>query len=170
MTQYKFSAKTEELKGDFMKKRYWVVAWVMVLSICADSQGQEKKTVESKTAKEIRAILDKQVEAWNRKDLEAFMSAYWKSEALTFYSGGIKTNSWQTTIDRYRNRYQSDGKEMGQLEFSELQIETLSNHSAFVRGHWQLKMKDGEPGGLFTLIFRRLPSGWKIIHDHTSSK
>src|SRR5215208_1385564 len=137
-----------------MKKRYAVVAWVMVLSICAFSLGQEKKMTESKTAKEIRTILEKQVEAWNRKDLEAFMSGYWKSEALTFYSGGIKTNSWQSTIDRYRTRYQGDGKEMGQLEFSELQIEILGNNSAFVRGHWQLKMKDSEPGGLFTLIFR----------------
>ncbi len=152
-----------------MKKRDWVFAWVMVLSICAFSQGQEKKQAESKTAKEIRTILEKQVEAWNRKDLDAFMSAYWKSEDLTFYSGGIKTNSWQSTIDRYRNRYQGDGKEMGQLDFSELQIEILSNNSAFVRGHWQLKMKGSEPGGLFTLVFRKLPGGWKIVHDHTSS-
>lgn len=152
-----------------MKMRYWLFAWVMVLSIFAVSQAKEKKQVEAKAVKEIRAILESQVAAWNRKDLEAFMTAYWKSEALTFYSGGIKTNSWQTTIDRYRNRYQSEGREMGHLEFTELQIETLSNNAAFVRGHWQLKMKDGEPGGLFTLIFRKLPTGWKIVHDHTST-
>jgi beta-aspartyl-peptidase (threonine type) len=152
-----------------MKKRFWLFAWVIVLTLSAFSQAQEKKKPESKIAKEIRSILVKQVEAWNQKNLEGFMEGYWKSEALTFYSGGIKTNSWQTTIDRYRNRYQSDGREMGHLEFSDIQIEPLGNNSAFVRGHWQLKMKDGEPGGLFTLIFRKLPTGWKIVHDHTSS-
>lgn len=152
-----------------MKMKNWLVAWVMVLTLCSFSQAQEKKLTESKVAREIRAILEKQVADWNRKDLEGFMSAYWKSDALTFYSGGIKTNSWQMTIDRYRNRYQSEGREMGHLEFSELQIEALSNSAAFVRGHWQLKMKDGEPGGLFTLIFRKLPTGWKIVHDHTSA-
>ncbi|MEZ4255426.1 MAG: hypothetical protein R3A78_06885 [Polyangiales bacterium] len=37
-----------------------------------------------------------------------------------------------------------------------------------VLGHWRL---DGESvrGGVFTLILRRTPAGWKIIHDHTSS-
>jgi hypothetical protein len=31
-------------------------------------------------------------------------------------------------------------------------------------------MPDGStPGGLFTVIFRKLPEGWKIVHDHTSA-
>ena len=32
-------------------------------------------------------------------------------------------------------------------------------------------MPDGtRPGGLFTVIFRKLPEGWKIVHDHTSAE
>ena len=32
-------------------------------------------------------------------------------------------------------------------------------------------MPDGaKPGGLFTLIFRKFPEGWKIVHDHTSAE
>ena len=32
-------------------------------------------------------------------------------------------------------------------------------------------MPDGtKPGGLFTVILRRFPEGWKIVHDHTSSE
>jgi ketosteroid isomerase-like protein len=32
-------------------------------------------------------------------------------------------------------------------------------------------MPDGSmPGGLFTLIFRKFPDGWKIVHDHTSAE
>jgi beta-aspartyl-peptidase (threonine type) len=31
-------------------------------------------------------------------------------------------------------------------------------------------MPDGStPGGLFTVIFRKFPEGWKIVHDHTSA-
>ena len=34
-----------------------------------------------------------------------------------------------------------------------------------------LTMPDGtKPGGLFTVIFRKLPEGWKIVHDHTSAE
>jgi ketosteroid isomerase-like protein len=39
-----------------------------------------------------------------------------------------------------------------------------------VRGSWQLTMSDGKtPHGLFTLVFRKFPDGWKIVHDHTSA-
>ena len=32
-------------------------------------------------------------------------------------------------------------------------------------------MPDGtRPAGLFTVIFREFPDGWKIIHDHTSAQ
>jgi len=59
---------------------------------------------------------------------------------------------------------------MGTLEFSNLQIEPLSADTAFVRGQWHLTLSDGKtPHGLFTLVFRRFPDGWKIVHDHTSA-
>jgi ketosteroid isomerase-like protein len=32
-----------------------------------------------------------------------------------------------------------------------------------------LKMSASEPGGLFTLVFRKMGDSWKIVHDHTSS-
>ena len=31
-------------------------------------------------------------------------------------------------------------------------------------------MPDGkQPHGVFTLIFRKFPEGWRIVHDHTCS-
>jgi beta-aspartyl-peptidase (threonine type) len=60
---------------------------------------------------------------------------------------------------------------MGKLEFSDLQIEELARNAAFVRGSWRLTLSDGKtPHGLFTLIFRKFPEGWKIIHDHSSAE
>ena len=59
---------------------------------------------------------------------------------------------------------------MGRLVFSGLDIEPLGPDAALARGRWQLTMPDGStPGGLFTVIFRKLPEGWKIVHDHTSA-
>jgi beta-aspartyl-peptidase (threonine type) len=147
-----------------------IFAVTFIFLSCASVLAQDKRGAESKMAQEIRALLDKQVAAWNRRDLEGFMALYWNSQQLSFYSGGTKTYGWQQTIDRYRLRYQGEGREMGQLDFSDLQIEVLSPKSAFVRGHWHLKMKAEDPGGLFTLIFQKQKDGWKIIHDHTSSQ
>ena len=118
--------------------------------------------------KPIQQVLQQQQAAWNRHDLEAFMSGYWNSPELTFF-GAKKTPGWQATLERYRKTYQSEGREMGTLEFSDLKIETLAPGAAFVRGSWKLTMPDGKtPHGLFTLVFRRFPEGWKIVHDHTS--
>lgn len=145
------------------------VALLMVMGSGATT-AQNRRAGETKAAREIRAVLDRQVEAWNRRDLEGFMAGYWNSPQLSFYSGGAKTQSWQTTLERYRKRYQSDGAEMGKLDFSEIEIEMLGKDAAYVRGKWRLTMQATTPGGLFTLIFRKLPEGWRIIHDHTSSE
>ncbi|HEV2401768.1 MAG TPA: AtzH-like domain-containing protein [Candidatus Sulfotelmatobacter sp.] len=124
----------------------------------------------SDAAAAVEHVLRAQQEAWNRHDLDAFMSGYWNSPDLTFFSGAKESKGWQATMDRYRATYQSAGKEMGHLEFSELRIEPLGPDAAFVRGVWQLTMSDGKtPHGRFTLVFRKFPDGWKIIHDHTSA-
>ena len=122
------------------------------------------------TAEQIRAVLDAQVAAWNAGKLEEFMAGYWRSPELTFYLGGQKLAGWDATLARYRRNYQAEGKEMGKLQFSELQIEPLGAVAAVVRGRWGLTMAEGRKlGGLYTLVFRRFTEGWKIVHDHTSS-
>jgi len=120
-------------------------------------------------AKGVREVLDAQVTAWNKGDLKGFMAGYWKSEKLTFFSGDKIEHGWQATYDRYQKRYQAEGREMGKLTFSELDVEMLGADAAWVRGRWKLVTSKDSPGGLFTLIFRKFPDGWRIVHDHTSA-
>jgi beta-aspartyl-peptidase (threonine type) len=126
---------------------------------------------EEKARAAILNVLASQVAAWNRGDLEAFMNGYWKSDELTFFSGDEVRQGWQETHDRFRKRYQAEGKEMGTLQFDQLRVDLAGPKSAIVRGRWQLTFKDGKPaGGLFTLLFRQESQGWCIVHDHTSAK
>ena len=142
----------------------------------ADGQ-QDETPAEQRAALEegIKHVLLSQVEAWNHGNLEGFMRGYWHSPDLTFFSGATVTQGWEPTLARYRQRYQAEGKEMGKLEFQDLNIDLLSRRSAVVTGKWQLTMSGGkapdgkQPHGLFTLVFKRLPGGWKIVHDHTSA-
>jgi ketosteroid isomerase-like protein len=146
------------------------LAGVMVLCAAAFSQAQVQAKVQSSSSVEaaVRAVLQAQVEAWNRHDLEGFMAGYWKSPELTFYSGATETRGWEPTLERYRRKYQSAGSSMGILSFSDLKVEPLGSAAAFVRGTFQLAMPDGtQPHGVFTLIFRKFPEGWRIVHDHT---
>ena len=144
---------------------------LMVLSVvvvCASTLVGADTNENAKSA--VEQVLHVQQDAWTRHDLEGFMTGYWKSPELTFFSGAHETSGWQGAIDRYRKVYQGEGKEMGKLEFSDLRIEALGADAAFVRGAWHLTMSDGKtPHGLFTLVFRKFSDGWKIVHDHTSA-
>ncbi len=123
----------------------------------------------------VEQVLHMQQDAWNNHDLGAFMTGYWNSPDLTFFSGANERHGWQETMDRYKAKYHSRGHEMGKLEFSNLRVEALGTDAAFVRGEWHLTMSNGKtpdgksPHGLFTLVFRKFADGWKIVHDHTSA-
>src|SRR5262245_33243419 len=119
--------------------------------------------------KAIRQVLDAQVVAWNKSDLPGFMEGYWQSPDLTFFSGNNKTRGWQATLDRYRKRYQAEGKEMGKLSFNEIDIRLLGGDYALVTGRFELRLKADTATGIFTLILHKKDVGWRIVHDHTSS-
>jgi len=141
----------------------------MVFVLCASFVCAQQVSPDDAEKLAIRHLLQAQVDAWNARDLEGFMKGYWRSEDLTFFSGGHATEGWQTTLDHYRQRYQGEGKEMGKLDFFDLRVELLGTDAAFVRGHWHLLLKSGqEQGGLFTLVLKKFPEGWRIVHDHTS--
>jgi len=140
----------------------------LILGTALGSALPDPEAPEAQEAN-VRALLQRQQEAWNGHDLEGFMAGYWKSDDLTFFSGANVTRGWQATLDRYRQHYQSPGTEMGKLEFRDLRIEMLGTDATFARGEYHLAMASGQTQhGIFTLILRRMPEGWRIVRDHTS--
>jgi beta-aspartyl-peptidase (threonine type) len=115
----------------------------------------------------VRAVLDAQAAAWNRGDIEGYMDGYAREETTTFISGDSITRGWKTVLDRYKRSFDTRDK-MGMLAFGELDIRPLGD-LYIVTGTWQLTRKTDMPHGRFTLLFRRMPAGWRVIHDHTSS-
>ena len=88
----------------------------------AAAASQQQESLEEARAdmeEGIKHLLVSQVEAWNHGKLENFMQGYWHSPDLTFFSGATVTKGWEPTLQRYRQRYQSEGKEMGKLEFQD---------------------------------------------------
>jgi ketosteroid isomerase-like protein len=115
---------------------------------------------------EIRVVLNAQVAAWNRGDIDGFMAGYVRSDKLEFVSGGKITRGWQTVRDRYHRKYGTRAK-MGTLKFSDIKIRKLAPNLALVLGRWELTREKDRPHGSFTLTFRRQPEGWRIVHDQT---
>ncbi len=96
------------------------------------------------------------------------MNGYARAETTTFVSGDQVTQGWQTVLDRYQKRY-PDKATMGKLTFSNIEVQTFSSDAAVATGRWELERAGDHPHGRFTLIFSRLPEGWRIVYDHTSA-
>lgn len=150
----------------------FISALALCFAVCIVASAQQTGAAkinkrDAQTMRDVRAVLDAQVEAWNRGDIEGFMRGYANSPDTVFVSGDNVTRGWQTVLDRYKKGYNTREK-MGTLTFSDLEITVLSKDAAVVLGRWQLKRANDMPHGRFTLIFRRTPAGWRIVHDHTS--
>ena len=115
----------------------------------------------------IRRVLEEQAAAWNRGDVEGFLAGYWKSDATAFAGTQGILHGWQALLERYRRSY-PDRRAMGTLAFSRLEVTLLCDDAALVLGHWHLEREAGLTGGVFSLVLRRFPEGWRIIADHTS--
>ncbi len=143
------------------------VGLLIVAAVGMHAYANYQSTPEARAKEAIRQVLETQAAEWNKGNLDGFMVGYWNSPDLSFI-GDNPTSGWEATRERLHKQYPADQGRMGRLSFSDLQIDMLSPTSAFVRGRWQVVQTAGLRGGYFTLIFKKFPDGWRIVHDHTS--
>lgn len=112
-------------------------------------------------------VLMQQQHYWNEGNIPAFMEGYWKSDSLIFTGRNGVTLGWTTVLRNYQQSYPSR-EAMGKLTFSVLHLNVFENRTALLIGQWKLKREQDEPGGFFTLVWRKIWGRWVIIADHTS--
>jgi beta-aspartyl-peptidase (threonine type) len=91
-----------------------------------------------------------------------------KSPELVFTSGSKVRRGWQETHDKYKAKYGSDASTMGKLAFEILSVQALGADGAIVLGRWTLTETPAAGAGVFSVALARTPSGWLVVHDHTS--
>lgn len=117
--------------------------------------------------KQIRQILQKQTEAWNKGDIDAFMNGYWNNDSLLFVGKNGPTYGYQNTLNNYKKSYPNKDY-MGQLQFTLLEVKPLANSVWMVLGKWALNRTAGNISGHYTLLFKKIKGQWVIIVDHSS--
>lgn len=115
----------------------------------------------------IRRVLDDQLKAWNKGDVESFMQGYWKNDSLMFIGKSGINWGWQQTLENYKKGY-PDTTAMGKLSFDIIVIKKLSPEYYYVVGKWMLKRSIGDLSGHYNLLFRKVNGSWLIIADHSS--
>jgi ketosteroid isomerase-like protein len=157
-----------------MKRAPFLALLVLFAATCRE-QSAAQAGVGSGDETEIRAAIKAQTEAWNRGNIPTFMQAYEDSPDTTFI-GATLGKGYQPIRDRYLRNY-SNPEQMGKLTFNDLDIRLLpsgcgKSEIALVTGKFHLertaKGEAKKDDGIFSLVWRKGPHGWKIILDHTS--
>ncbi len=95
------------------------VIGLLMLGVFACVKGpiyaRESKDPEA-DRRAINAVLVAQQEAWNRGDVDAFLTGYWHSEELTFSGSGGISRGWNEVLARYKKTY-PDRAAMGYAGF-----------------------------------------------------
>ena len=143
------------------------IALGVLISGCASGVSSYRDRDQSEA---MESVLRAQEASWNRGDLDEFLKeGYVQSPSLTFFSGGEVSRGFTTVLEHYRKSYKEGGKEMGRLEFTDVETLLFGSDSGILRGRWHLDfLNKSRVGGLFTLVMQRTPEGWRIVHDHTS--
>jgi uncharacterized protein (TIGR02246 family) len=135
---------------------------VLALTLVSASRAQTADTA-------IHHLLDQQTQDWNRGDVAAFMQGYEDAPTTTFVGDTVQYG-YQTILNRYRTKYKNPAA-MGKLTFTHLAIRTLDPNYAVATGNFHLdrdKQGGGNADGIFSLLFKKEPQGWKIILDHSN--
>jgi uncharacterized protein (TIGR02246 family) len=142
------------------------------LLVCAAWAAQAQAGADEAA---IRAALDTQAAAWNRADIPTFMQAYEDSPQTTFIGMTLR-KGYAPILERYKTAYTTP-EQMGTLTYGNLEIRMLEDSCgkpeyAVVTGTFHLQRSaHGEAkkdDGVFSLVWRKGPQGWKIMLDHTS--
>jgi ketosteroid isomerase-like protein len=121
---------------------------------------------------EVKASLTQGMEAWNRGDLDSFLKGYVQGPEMTYTASGRVVRGIDELRARYQKAYGTSRETMGQLRFDDIECWPLGEGYALAMGKWAVdfgpRSKEPKSGGIFSLVLRKTPEGWLILHDHTS--
>ena len=136
------------------------LVFVLAATCCSGADSAEQA---------IRRVLSDQAQAWNRGDIDGYMTGYDNSPETTFIGKTVQ-HGYQDVLRNYHERYPTR-ESMGSLTFTDLTVKLLGSDYASVTGRFHLQRTaaaGGDASGVFSLLFQRTRMGWKVVLDHTS--
>ena len=134
----------------------------MLLVACGGPADPPAPSSEAAIA--VRAVMQEQQAAWNKGDIDGFMSGY--APDICFIGAGGTTCGRDSVTARYKRRY-PDRAAMGDLTFSGLEVIPAGDGHAWCTGRWRLARATDTLGGGFSLFWERKGTEWRILRDHT---
>lgn len=148
-----------------MLKNNYLILFLSLFIFCSCKPAPKDNSSAYKT---IEQIMNAQTDEWNKGSIDGFMKGYWKSEELKFITQRGIRMGYDSVSNSYKRNYNTPDK-MGHLTFTDLKFTTLDQSAEIIQctGRWNVKSKDGDNSGMFSLLFKQIDGEWKIIVDHT---
>jgi ketosteroid isomerase-like protein len=156
-----------------MKSFYRFVLVVFLIVLFGCQHQQRALTVVEKEAikKEVKDQFNQLISACSQLNVEAWSEFYSKDEFTSTICGTnyfATRSAWVDSISYYFSTRQSD-----HLEILEVRVTALTPSLALMTSeeNYETLMKSGERFNgkhVFTMIWKKEPAGWKILHSHES--
>jgi uncharacterized protein (TIGR02246 family) len=148
-----------------MSRRATTLAVVLLMSLTAVSATAPRADHGADEAGLIR-VLQSTADAWNAGDLDTFVAPYADDATYMTATGPIGRDAIKA---RYASKYFTGGKPDQQVRFDQTTVRPLGADHALMTGRFTLSGgAQPDRSGWFSLVWTRTPSGWRILHDHSS--
>jgi uncharacterized protein (TIGR02246 family) len=149
-----------------------VAALLLCLASCAVAAGrpqQDKLYTATHQQLEAVKIVLAQEAAWNKGDLDGFLS-HFKDDPETQVILGVSAKGLANIRSAFRVNY-PNREAMGTIAYSDVEARELGENFALATGKYHLdrsKKGGGPADGTFTDIVEKTPKGWQIIFSETT--
>lgn len=155
-------------------KKPLVVGFLLLMAASAQTASAQGNPLVNSNAITLEQALAKFLTAFNNLDWEAFRTCF--SETATIFHPAAPNirridspdqfdKAWLGVFDRIRKSSGRISPPFMDLRPRDLRIEKLSEDVGLVTFH----LVDDTTVSRRTLIFKRYPDGWKIVHIHASN-
>jgi uncharacterized protein (TIGR02246 family) len=143
-----------------------LIAFAFAAAMAAAPAAAQSAMSQDET--EIRALIARMEEAWNRGDFRGYMDGF-ANPGVTFVSNGRIQDGWQGTLDHYVRDYGGSPERRGHLHFYDISVEQLAPDAAMLVSHYRLERPERAQEGVNTRLMRKIDGRWVIALNHVSS-
>jgi hypothetical protein len=154
-----------------------MLPWVLAFSLSASplqetdpgTMSPSKATADSSADLQlITQEIAHQYQAWNARDIDGYMSAFWKSTQLIYVIDSDVRIGWDSAYGKIRREF-PPGQDPGHPVLERLQVNVVSPDTAVSVEWWTVHFIGVDVHGNTSSAWRKFPEGWRIIECHTSS-
>jgi ketosteroid isomerase-like protein len=146
-----------------------VCALPLCVAASAGAQQPDKLYTASHQQLEVVKIVLAQESAWNKGDLDGFLSRF-KDAPDTQAVLGARAHGIAEIRNAFHINYPSR-ESMGMIAYSDVEARELGETFAIATGRYHLdrtKKSGGPADGTFTEVMEKTPQGWQIIFSETT--